>query len=442
MSAPPVPSASAAGAASPKETRFQKATREINSKQFAKEVVHGKRIGYYKIRSDIGAGNFAQVKLAYHTLTNEKVAIKIVDKTKLDLKTEKLLQGEVVAMEGVHHPNILRLYEVIETHSKLYMIMEFAPKGDLFSRIHDNGRMDEEEAKTIFADVIAGIAHCHDKGIIHRDIKAQNLLFDSFNMVKVADFGFSTITNPSNLLNTFCGSPPYAAPELFREEVYDGTKVDVWALGILLYFMVTGNMPFEGETVTKLKQQVLAGTHREVPPFVSEDCKDLILSILVADPKARPTVRDLMSHRWFEGCVFREPDKPPATRPEDAGSDSEVEEAVGLIKEIGITNSTFALAPKEDARNQITGTYRIALHKVQKTRLRANSQGEDEGEESNLTSTSGGVASIKERLSFSKKNSTASKKDSVASKKSSVASKRGAASKSAAPQQTRVCTVL
>uniref|UniRef100_A0A4W5R3S8 non-specific serine/threonine protein kinase n=1 Tax=Hucho hucho TaxID=62062 RepID=A0A4W5R3S8_9TELE len=152
--------------------------------------------------------------MAFHVLTKDKVAIKVLDKTRLDVQVQRLLSREISCMEALQHANVVRLYEVVESHSRLYLVMEYAGEG---TSIHTSGRLSEAEAKITFAQILSAIKHMHDKNIIHRDLKAENVLYTCNGCVKVADFVFSTkVINRSDTLDTFCGSPPYAAPELFR----------------------------------------------------------------------------------------------------------------------------------------------------------------------------------------------------------------------------------
>ncbi|XP_037091148.1 probable serine/threonine-protein kinase SIK1B [Pollicipes pollicipes] len=231
-----------------------------NDERLMKEMTLGKRVGFYRFYGDLGTGNFSQVKLGVHQLTNERVAVKILSKAKLDQKTQRMLAREIANMDKVHHPNIIRLYEVLETLSKIHLVMEHAPGGELFHKITTEGRLSERRARPLVAQLVSAVQHMHLNNMIHRDIKAENVFFSRPDVVKLGDFGFSTLVcEPDQHLTTFCGSPPYAAPELFRDDYYTGAAVDAWALGILIFFMVAGAMPFRAGTVTALKRQILSG---------------------------------------------------------------------------------------------------------------------------------------------------------------------------------------
>ncbi|XP_011662440.1 serine/threonine-protein kinase NIM1 [Strongylocentrotus purpuratus] len=352
-------------------TAYEKYMEEMNNDPRAlKEVTLGKRIAFYKIRNELGSGNFSQVKMGLHALTKEKVAIKILDKTKLDQKTQRLLSREISCMERLHHPNIIRLYEVVETLAKLHLVMEYAPGGELFTKISNEGKIAEAECKPIFAQVTSAVYHMHSKNIIHRDLKAENVFYAANGYVKVGDFGFSTYCKMSDTLNTFCGSPPYAAPELFKDENYIGPPVDTWALGIMLYFMMTGVMPFRADTVAKLKKCILDGQFT-IPSYVSSNGQLLIRGVLKQPPPDRYTIDQIKSSQWLQGQEYPPPHPSyhltPCFRRESA-SNEEIN-VLDQLKALGIKDDQLESTRDQDSRNSITGTYRIALHRLQRKRL-------------------------------------------------------------------------
>ncbi|CDQ63045.1 unnamed protein product [Oncorhynchus mykiss] len=211
------------------------------------------RVGYYEIERTIGKGNFAVVKLATHIITKAKVAIKIVDKTQLDDENLKKIFREVQIMKMLRHPHIIRLYQVMENEKMIYLVTEYASGGEIFDHLVAHGRMAEKDARRKFKQIVAAVHFCHCRNIVHRDLKAENLLLDHNLNIKIADFGFSNLFSRGQLLKTWCGSPPYAAPELFEGKEYDGPKVDIWSLGVVLYVLVCGALPFDGSTLQNLR---------------------------------------------------------------------------------------------------------------------------------------------------------------------------------------------
>lgn len=351
-----------------KLTPFEKACSDVDDERYLKELALGKRIGFYRVRGELGSGNFSRVKMGIHVLTKDKVAIKILDKTKLDGKTQRLLSREISSMENLHHPNVIRLFEVIETLTKLHLVMEFANGGELFTKISTEGKLSEKTTKRMFSQIVAALDHMHKHNIIHRDLKAENVFVAGTNLVKVGDFGFSTSATPDAALNTFCGSPPYAAPELFRDECYYGTCVDIWALGILLYFMVTGIMPFRAETVGKLKKCILDGMYF-MPDFLTDSCKNLIKKVLQLVPKARLTIDEIKNSKWLQGEDFPEEDEKFGFGPPPVEQCSEEErEARCSLEELGVPFED-SNGKQLDLRSNITGTYRVVLHRIQKQEL-------------------------------------------------------------------------
>ncbi|CAM4613337.1 serine/threonine-protein kinase SIK3 isoform X1 [Lepidochelys kempii] len=257
------------------------------------------RIGYYEVERTIGKGNFAVVKLATHLVTRAKVAIKIIDKTQLDEENLKKIFREVQIMKMLCHPHIIRLYQVMETERMIYLVTEYASGGEIFDHLVAHGRMAEKEARRKFKQIVAAVHFCHCCNIVHRDLKAENLLLDANLNIKIADFGFSNIFTPGQLLKTWCGSPPYAAPELFEGKEYDGPKVDIWSLGVVLYVLVCGALPFDGSTLQNLRARVLSGKFR-IPFFMSTECEHLIRHMLVLDPSKRLSMEQICKHKWMK----------------------------------------------------------------------------------------------------------------------------------------------
>uniref|UniRef100_A0A8C7V6H3 non-specific serine/threonine protein kinase n=1 Tax=Oncorhynchus mykiss TaxID=8022 RepID=A0A8C7V6H3_ONCMY len=257
------------------------------------------RVGYYEIERTIGKGNFAVVKLATHIITKAKVAIKIVDKTQLDDENLKKIFREVQIMKMLRHPHIIRLYQVMENEKMIYLVTEYASGGEIFDHLVAHGRMAEKDARRKFKQIVAAVHFCHCRNIVHRDLKAENLLLDHNLNIKIADFGFSNLFSRGQLLKTWCGSPPYAAPELFEGKEYDGPKVDIWSLGVVLYVLVCGALPFDGSTLQNLRARVLSGKFR-IPFFMSTDCEYLIRHMLVLEPSRRLSMEQICKNKWMK----------------------------------------------------------------------------------------------------------------------------------------------
>ncbi|CAF0992093.1 unnamed protein product [Adineta steineri] len=280
---------SSTGAAPSSSTRLQ------SSKMRDPNEPH---IGKYRFVKTIGKGNFAKVKLAKHMPTGKEVAIKIIDKAQLNPTSLQKLFREVKIMKGLDHPNIVKLFEVIETEKTLYLVMEYASGGEVFDYLVAHGRMKEKEARSKFRQIVSAVQYLHQKHIVHRDLKAENLLLDSELNIKIADFGFSNEFTPGNKLDTFCGSPPYAAPELFQGKKYDGPEVDVWSLGVILYTLVSGSLPFDGQNLKELRERVLRGKYR-IPFYMSTDCETLLKKFLVLNPTRRAALESIMKDKWI-----------------------------------------------------------------------------------------------------------------------------------------------
>lgn len=269
-----------------------------SSRKFSRPPGDEVYVRNYRLLKTIGKGNFAKVKLARHMPTGVEVAIKIIDKTQLNPGSLQKLFREVRIMKDLNHPNIVKLYEVIETKTTLYLVIEYASGGEVFDYLVAHGRMKEREARIKFRQIVSAVHYCHQKRVIHRDLKAENLLLDGNMNIKIADFGFSNEFSPGSKLDTFCGSPPYAAPELFQGKKYDGPEVDVWSLGVILYTLVSGSLPFDGNNLKELRERVLRGKYR-IPFYMSTDCENLLKKFLILNPSRRATLDVVMGDKWM-----------------------------------------------------------------------------------------------------------------------------------------------
>uniref|UniRef100_A0A6Q2YDJ3 non-specific serine/threonine protein kinase n=1 Tax=Esox lucius TaxID=8010 RepID=A0A6Q2YDJ3_ESOLU len=271
-------------------------------------------VGNYRLLKTIGKGNFAKVKLARHILTGREVAIKIIDKTQLNPNS---LQ------------KVIKLFEVIQTERTLYLVMEYASGGEVFDYLVAHGRMKEKEARAKFRQIVSAVQYCHQKNIVHRDLKAENLLLDADMNIKIADFGFSNEFTMGNKLDTFCGSPPYAAPELFQGKKYDGPEVDVWSLGVILYTLVSGSLPFDGQNLKELRERVLRGKYR-IPFYMSTDCENLLKRFLVLNPAKRGTLEQIMKDRWINAGSEEDELKPFVEPEQDITDQKRIDVMVGM----------------------------------------------------------------------------------------------------------------
>mmetsp|Transcript_1128 Transcript_1128/g.1133 ORF Transcript_1128/g.1133 Transcript_1128/m.1133 type:complete len:292 (+) Transcript_1128:184-1059(+) len=258
-----------------------------------------KAIGHYDIEKSIGEGTFGKVKLGTHQLTGEKVAIKILEKDRItDVTDVERVAREIHILKLIRHPNIIQLYEIIETPKQLYLIMEYASGGELFDYIVANTRLKEEEACKFFQQIICGVDYIHHLNIVHRDLKPENLLLDHNKNIKIVDFGLSNTYGEGELLKTACGSPCYAAPEMIAGKKYSGSNVDIWSCGVIMFALICGFLPFEDPDTSKLYKKILSGEFK-IPSFVKGDASDLMKKILNTDPEKRLKIANIRDHPWY-----------------------------------------------------------------------------------------------------------------------------------------------
>ncbi|KAF5799800.1 putative protein kinase CAMK-AMPK family [Helianthus annuus] len=254
----------------------------------------------YKLGKTLGIGSFGKVKIAEHTLTGHKVAIKILNRRKIkNMEMEEKVRREIKILRLFMHPHIIRLYEVVETPSDIYVVMEYVKSGELFDYIVEKGRLHEDEARNFFQQIISGVEYCHRNMVVHRDLKPENLLLDAKCNVKIADFGLSNIMRDGHFLKTSCGSPNYAAPEVISGKLYAGPEVDVWSCGVILYALLCGTLPFDDENIPNLFKKIKGGIYT-LPSHLSPGARDLIPRLLVVDPMKRMTIPEIRAHLWFQ----------------------------------------------------------------------------------------------------------------------------------------------
>ncbi|KAK3848633.1 MAG: kinase-like domain-containing protein [Linnemannia gamsii] len=257
-------------------------------------------VGPYLLGKTLGKGSSGCVKLARHRRTNEQVAIKIISKASLANRAavNRGIEREIAIMKLINHPHVIRLYDVYETDKELFLIMEYVSGGELFEYLVNKGRLEEPEALRFFQQIIVGLAFCHKRKICHRDLKPENLLLDHCRNVKIADFGMASLQKSGRLLETSCGSPHYASPEVVTGMKYDGSSSDIWSCGIILYALLTGHLPFDDENIRQLLSKVKAGKFY-MPTDISASARDLISRMLTVNPRRRITMQGVMMHPWF-----------------------------------------------------------------------------------------------------------------------------------------------
>lgn len=271
-----------------------------------------KNIGHWRLDKLIGQGASGRVRLAIHDQTGQRAAVKIIPRTLInasrmslrdaDVKANKMILGierEIVIMKLIEHPNLLGLWDVYETSKDLFLIMEYVAGGELFDHLVAQGKLTPRDARAYFRQIIFGMDYCHRFNICHRDLKPENLLLDeSKKIVKVADFGMAALQPTEKMLETSCGSPHYASPEIVSGKRYKGTASDIWSCGIILFALLCGRLPFDDPNIQQLLGKVRAGKFM-MPEWLEPASKDLIWRMLEVDPEKRIKMADIMRHPWF-----------------------------------------------------------------------------------------------------------------------------------------------
>lgn len=257
-------------------------------------------IGPYKFRKTIGEGAFSVVKLAINEQTKQFFACKIVPRSSLNSKElEDRFEIEIRINQQIHHRGVVQIIDLLSDEMNYYIFMEFCPSGELFKYIVDRGKLPENEAQIILHQILSTLAFVHSLGIAHRDLKPENLLFDPYGRIKISDFGLSRFVGAGGLVETPCGSPCYASPECLSGEPYDGRKSDLWSLGVILYAMVTGQLPWTKRNQEQLFIQIRSGDY-VIPSYLTPECQEMISCLMSVDPLKRVSAQDALKLPWLE----------------------------------------------------------------------------------------------------------------------------------------------
>jgi 5'-AMP-activated protein kinase catalytic alpha subunit len=301
--------------------------------------------GEYRLERTIGKGSYGKVKLATQLSTGEKVALKFISRASIKKPSHwTRIRREINLLRALHHPHIVKLHEYRDNGADILLVMEYVQGGDLFDRIvhHRDQRFSEREARPLFRQIVSAVDYCHQNRIIHRDLKPENVMVDERNQVKLIDFGFANVYSPRGFLETNCGSPLYASPEIVQGARYVGPEVDAWSLGVILFAMLTGTLPFEDDQLKGLYDKIRAGAYT-LPGYLSAEARDLLRIMLTVDPRQRATMKDIKFSAWVMNGSLYPPENFLPFRPDAAGRSgltmaSVREDVVAALGDYGFTD--------------------------------------------------------------------------------------------------------
>ncbi|KAF9594580.1 hypothetical protein IFM89_033550 [Coptis chinensis] len=256
----------------------------------------------YELGKLLGCGAFAKVYHARNIETGQSVAIKCISKHKIAKSgLTAHIKREISIMRRLHHPHIVKLYEVLATKTKIYFVMEFVKGGELFAKVA-KARFGEDLSRRFFQQLISAVGYCHAHGVFHRDLKPENLLVDENGDLKVSDFGLSAVTGQirnDGLLHTLCGTPAYVAPEILLKKGYDGAKVDIWSCGVILFVLNAGYLPFNDPNLMVMYRKIYKGEYR-CPKWTSPDLRRFLSRLLDTNPETRISIDEIVRDPWFK----------------------------------------------------------------------------------------------------------------------------------------------
>jgi 5'-AMP-activated protein kinase catalytic alpha subunit len=325
----------------------------------------GKTVGHYMLGKTIGEGTFGKVKMGTHILTGEKVAVKVLEKSRICEKADvtRVAREIKILKRNLHH-NVIQLFEVLDTPATIYLIMENADRGELFDYIVAHQRVEEPQACFFFHQIIDGVDYLHQMEVTHRDLKPENLLLQNSSrglIIKIVDFGLSNTHDRGRKLKTACGSPCYAAPEMIAgngEKYYEGPKADLWSVGVILFALVCGYLPFEDANTTKLYKKILAGDYT-APKWISPEVRDLISKILNTNPITRYTIANIRKHNWYNAIDMKQA---PAV---DKPGEGEIDEVVIVeCEKLGLNRQALTESIIAGHHNNATTTYYLLKKKL------------------------------------------------------------------------------
>lgn len=308
----------------------------------------------------LGEGTFGKVKYSINTETNEPCAIKVLDKEQIQkLNMGNQIKKEISIMKMVRHKYIVGMKEVLASKTKIFIVLDLVTGGELFDKIVSVGRFNETKARFYFCQLVEGVEYCHSMGVCHRDLKPENLLLDEHGNLKISDFGLSSLyvgdadgggTKRTEVLHTTCGTPNYVAPEVLADAGYDGKKADAWSIGVILYVLLAGFLPFDESTITALFAKIQAAEFT-YPSWFSPEVREFLDGILVADPKARTSVGEMRTKPWVTNGAVENPTAPPVEASQAEPKQNMLEATVEIAMEDGAHANLDESDDEDDVSN-------------------------------------------------------------------------------------------